>query len=64
MITLYGFGRIFPEGHGETKDMWAQWPAGRRTNTERWCAISPRSAAAGFEGQKACRYYASGLADE
>ena len=25
MITLYGFGRIFPEGHGETKDMWAQW---------------------------------------
>jgi len=25
MITLYGFGRIFPEGHGETKDMWVQW---------------------------------------
>jgi glutathione S-transferase len=25
MITLYGFGRIFPEGHGETKDLWAQW---------------------------------------
>jgi glutathione S-transferase len=25
MITLYGFGRIFPEGHGETKDMRAQW---------------------------------------
>jgi glutathione S-transferase len=25
MITLYGFGRIFPAGHGETKDMWAQW---------------------------------------
>lgn len=25
MITLYGFGRIFPEGHGETKDMRVQW---------------------------------------
>jgi glutathione S-transferase len=25
MITLYGFGRIFPAGHGETKDMWVQW---------------------------------------
>jgi glutathione S-transferase len=25
VITLYGFGRIFPEGHGETKDMWVQW---------------------------------------
>ena len=25
MITLYGFGSIFPEGHGETKDLWAQW---------------------------------------
>jgi len=25
MITLYGFGRIFPEGQGETKDMWIQW---------------------------------------
>jgi glutathione S-transferase len=25
MITLYGFGRIFPEGIGETKDMRAQW---------------------------------------
>ena len=25
MITLYGFGRIFPEGHGETKDLWVQW---------------------------------------
>jgi glutathione S-transferase len=25
MITLYGFGRIFPEGRGETKDMRAQW---------------------------------------
>jgi len=25
MITLYAFGRIFPEGHGETKDLWAQW---------------------------------------
>src|SRR5690349_795750 len=25
MITLYGFGRIFPEGRGETKDLWAQW---------------------------------------
>jgi len=25
VITLYGFGRIFPEGHGETKDLWAQW---------------------------------------
>src|SRR3954451_20204054 len=25
LITLYGFGRIFPEGHGETKDLWAQW---------------------------------------
>ena len=25
MITLYGFGRIFPEGRGSTKDMRAQW---------------------------------------
>lgn len=25
MITLYGFGRIFRGGIGETKDMWAQW---------------------------------------
>ena len=25
MITLYGFGRIFAAGHGETKDLWAQW---------------------------------------
>jgi glutathione S-transferase len=25
MITLYGFGRIFKEGIGETKDLWAQW---------------------------------------
>ncbi len=25
MITLYGFGRIFVEGRGETKDLWAQW---------------------------------------
>ncbi|MBC7976107.1 MAG: glutathione S-transferase family protein [Myxococcales bacterium] len=25
MITLYGFGSIFPEGRGETKDMRAQW---------------------------------------
>src|SRR5580765_2091745 len=25
MITLYGFGRIFPGGRGETKDLWAQW---------------------------------------
>jgi glutathione S-transferase len=25
MITLYGFGTIFKEGHGETKDLWAQW---------------------------------------
>ena len=25
MITLYGFGRIFADGIGETKDMWAQW---------------------------------------
>ena len=25
MITLYGFGKIFPEGVGETKDMWVQW---------------------------------------
>jgi len=25
VITLYGFGRIFPEGIGETKDLWAQW---------------------------------------
>jgi glutathione S-transferase len=24
-ITLYGFGRIFPEGRGETKDLWVQW---------------------------------------
>lgn len=25
MITLYGFGRIFPAGRGETKDLWAEW---------------------------------------
>jgi glutathione S-transferase len=25
MITLHGFGRIFPEGRGETKDLRAQW---------------------------------------
>jgi glutathione S-transferase len=25
MITLYAFGRIFPEGIGETKDLRAQW---------------------------------------
>lgn len=25
MITLYGFGHIFPEGVGETKDLRAQW---------------------------------------
>jgi glutathione S-transferase len=25
VITLYGFGRIFPEGVGETKDLRAQW---------------------------------------
>jgi glutathione S-transferase len=25
MITLYAFGNIFPEGRGETKDLWAQW---------------------------------------
>lgn len=25
MITLYGFGRIFPEAHGETKDLRVQW---------------------------------------
>src|SRR6202012_1298500 len=25
MITLYGFGTIFREGYGETKDLWAQW---------------------------------------
>lgn len=25
MITLYGFGRIFREAHGETKDLRAQW---------------------------------------
>lgn len=25
MITLYGFGRIFPEGRSETKDLRAQW---------------------------------------
>src|ERR1700754_1241798 len=25
MITLYGFGNIFREGHGETKDLRAQW---------------------------------------
>jgi glutathione S-transferase len=25
MITLYGFGRIFRESHGETKDLRAQW---------------------------------------
>ncbi|MEA2747167.1 MAG: glutathione S-transferase [Myxococcales bacterium] len=25
MITLYGFGRIFPGGVGETKDLRAQW---------------------------------------
>ena len=25
MITLYGFGNIWPEGRGETKDLRAQW---------------------------------------
>lgn len=25
MITLYGFGNIFPEGRGETKDLRAHW---------------------------------------
>jgi glutathione S-transferase len=25
LITLYGFGRIFPEGRGETKDLRVQW---------------------------------------
>ncbi len=25
MITLYGFGNIFPGGQGETKDLRAQW---------------------------------------
>jgi glutathione S-transferase len=25
VITLYGFGRIFPEAHGHTKDLRAQW---------------------------------------
>ena len=25
VITLYGFGTIFPEGRGETKDLRAQW---------------------------------------
>ena len=25
MITLYAFGTIFPEGRGETKDLWVQW---------------------------------------
>jgi glutathione S-transferase len=25
VITLYGFGKIFKEGHGETKDMRVQW---------------------------------------
>jgi glutathione S-transferase len=25
MLTLYGFGNIFPEGRGETKDLRAQW---------------------------------------
>ena len=25
MITLYGFANIFPGGHGETKDLRAQW---------------------------------------
>jgi glutathione S-transferase len=25
LITLYGFGRIFPDGIGETKDLRAQW---------------------------------------
>jgi glutathione S-transferase len=25
VITLYGFGRIFPAGRGETKDLRAQW---------------------------------------
>ena len=25
MITLYGFGTIFPEGRGETKDLRVQW---------------------------------------
>ena len=25
MITLYGFGNIFPAGRGETKDLRVQW---------------------------------------
>ena len=25
MITLYGFGRIFSEGIGETKDLGIEW---------------------------------------
>lgn len=25
MLTLYGFGRIFPQGRGETKDLRVQW---------------------------------------
>lgn len=25
VITLYAFGTIFPEGRGETKDLWVQW---------------------------------------
>jgi glutathione S-transferase len=56
MITLYGFGRIFPEGRGETKDLWAQWAleetglpykvhaldhTGGELNSEAYSKISP-----------------------
>ena len=51
MITLYGFGRIFPEGRGETKDLWAQWalketglpyPVHALDHTGVFCAASAR----------------------
>ena len=56
MITLYGFGTIFPEGVGETKDLRAQWAleetglpyrvhaldhSGGETNGEAYRRISP-----------------------
>jgi hypothetical protein len=40
MITLYGFGRIFPEGHGETKDLWAQWALEETGLPQRTLALS------------------------
>lgn len=56
MITLYGFGTIFPEGRGETKDLRVQWAleelglpyrfygldhSGGETNSEAFGRISP-----------------------